>query len=71
MKTKWEIRYNHRSTETATSKAVALNIARWENGGKALSVVEVPDGIYCYRTKEDMRRDDTGARAFAVICPAE
>ena len=33
--------------------------------------VEADDGIYVYATQEDADRDDTGARAFAVICSPE
>jgi hypothetical protein len=67
----YRISYNHRSTETATSKDQALQMVRAEARVSRLALAETSDGIYCYASQEDKDRDDTGARAFAVICTAE
>lgn len=65
---KYQIRYNHTSSVTADSKAAALRTVRREAGVSRLALADVPDGLYCYRTAADKAADDTGARAFAVIC---
>lgn len=33
-----------------------------------LALADATDGLYCYRSAADKAADDTGARAFAVIC---
>jgi hypothetical protein len=73
---KLEIRYNHTSTATANSYAEALEQVRTEAiytikgkfAADEMVSVKVDDGTYIYATQEDADRDDTGARAFAVIC---
>ena len=70
MKINYQIRYNHRSTQTADSYAAALDMVRTEMLPSKETPVEiaVEDGTYIYRNQEDADRDDTGARAYAVIC---
>lgn len=67
---KYQIRYNHTSTQTADSYAAALDMVRTQMLPQKSAPVEItmPDGTYIYRTQEDADRDDTGARAYAVIC---
>lgn len=68
-----EIRYNHRSSQTADSYAAALDKVRSEMLPQKDAPVEIKcdDGTYIYRNQADADRDDTGARAFAVICSPE
>lgn len=68
-----EIRYNHRSTQTADSYAAALDKVRAEMLPQKEAPVEIKcdDGTYIYRDQDAADRDDTGARAFAVICQPE
>lgn len=68
-----QIRYNHRSTQTADSYAAALDKVRAEMLPFVGAPVEIKcdDGTYIYRDQEAADRDDTGARAFAVICQPE
>ena len=70
MKT-YEIRYNHRSTQTATSKEAALRMARKEANTARFVHVQCDDGLYLYRSAEDKERDADGSRAYAVICQPE
>jgi len=67
-KNRYEVRYNHRSTETASSKEQALLMVRTEARVAKLALADATDGLYCYRSAADKAADDTGARAFAVIC---
>ena len=67
----YEIRYNHRSTQTATSKDAALRMARKEANASRLVHVPCDDGLYLYRSTEDRDRDTDGSRAYAVICTPE
>lgn len=73
MTKKYQIRYNSRSSQTATSYASALDLVRTEMLPQKSAPVEIKadDGTYIYRDQEDADRDDTGARAFAVICGPE
>ena len=66
----YQIRYNHRSTETAEDYATALDMVRSEMLPQKEEPIEIKcdDGTYIYRDQEDADRDDTGARAFACIC---
>ena len=64
---KYIIRYRHRSPEFARSLLAARQKARLELGVVALLSVSCDDGIYCYRCRADLRADDTGAGAAAVI----
>lgn len=74
MKT-YSIRYNHTQEDVATSKAAALQIVAdkavqvrgSKTAAKDLVAVEVDDGTYVYLDQASADRDDTGARAFAVI----
>lgn len=65
---KYQIRYKHTSWDQANSIAEAKRAVRIEGRVKRLYTAEVPDGIYCYLSLEDLKRDNTGERAFAVIC---
>lgn len=69
----YRIRYNHTSSDKASSLREALWIVRAKGGGtlKRLRHVRCPDGLYLYTSTEDMHRDDTGARAYAVISPED
>ena len=67
----YEIRYNHRSTQTASSKDAALSMARKEANTSRLVHVQCDDGLYLYRSAEDRDRDTDGSRAYAVICQPE
>lgn len=67
MTTSYTVQFRHHSSEPATSQRQARRIVRRAMGQARMRAVSVPDGIYCYRTAADMRRDDTGERAFAVI----
>ena len=67
----YQIRYQHTSWSSAPTKQEALERVRLEARAPKLHTIEVPDGTYCYKSQEDMDRDDTGARAFAVICGPE
>lgn len=71
---KYTIGYNHRSSEEAASKREAVRAVRREASVqrrvprvRRLSWAECADGLYCWLSGEDKRRDDTGARAFAVV----
>lgn len=68
-----EIRYNHRSTQTADSYAAALAKVRTEMLPQKNAPVEIKcdDGTYIYRDQDSADADDTGAAAFAVICQPE
>lgn len=68
-----EIGYNHRSSQTADSYAAALDKVRSAMLPQKDAPVEIKcdDGTYIYRNQADADRDDTGARAFAVICQRE
>ena len=76
---KLEIRYNHTSTQIAESYAEAMRQVRTEAiytirgrwAADEMVSVEADDGTYIYATQEDADRDETGARAFAVICSPE
>ena len=72
MKNKYRIRYQHTSAQEAGSKRAALMAVRAMMGQRRVFAVSVPDGTYCYRTPADRTQDDSGARAYAVICsPAQ
>ena len=68
---KYEIRYQHTAWGKAPSYDAALRDVRREGRVARLHVVVCPDGAYCYRSQADKDRDDTGERAFAVICRDE
>lgn len=68
---KYQIRYQHTSYSSASSKAEALAAVRREARVTRLAIAEVADGTYCYRSKADKANDDTGTSAFAVICGPE
>lgn len=68
MKTKYQIRYQHTSWAGADTKAAAINAVKAEGRVSRLYTADVPDGLYCYKSQADKDADDTGARAFAVIC---
>lgn len=69
MKTsKYQIRYQHTSWDSADSKSEALRKVRLEARVSRLAIASVPDGDYCYKAVADKNADDTGASAFAVIC---
>lgn len=65
---KYQIRYQHTSWAAATSKEAAIQAVKQEARVSRLYTADTPDGLYCYRSAADKGRDDTGARAFAVIC---
>lgn len=65
---KYQIRYQHTSWTSADSKDAAIRAVRAEARVSRLYTADVPDGIYCYKSQADKDADDTGARAFAVIC---
>lgn len=48
---KYEIRFNHTSARQAGSLVAALRKVRLEAGVSRLHKANVPDGIYCYRSK--------------------
>jgi len=70
---KLEIRYNHRSTQTAENHSAALDLVRAEMLPQQSEPVKITcdDGTYIYRDQASADSDDTGARAFAVICAPE
>ena len=68
MKNKYQIRYNHTSSTTAASKAAALAAVKSEARVSRLYTADVPDGLYRYASQAAKDADDTGARAYAVIC---
>lgn len=53
------------TVEGITSLRDARRIVRQSLG--AYVSTRCPDGIYCYTSREEMRADDTGAKAPAVI----
>lgn len=63
----YTIRYNHTSSTRATSLRDALRIVRAEAGVNRLRHYSGSDGLYLWRTTEDMHRDSDGSRAYAVI----
>lgn len=68
MKNKYQIRYNHTSLAYAESREAAIREVKSEARVQRLYYADVPDGLYCYKSKSDKDDDDTGAAAFAVIC---
>lgn len=44
----------------------AKRIARLSCGGRVYGV-QTSDGLYCYRTPTELRADQTGAKAVAVV----
>jgi hypothetical protein len=50
------------------SKQAAIRAVKTEGRARRLYTADVPDGLYCYPSRADKDRDDSGARAFAVIC---
>lgn len=76
MKTVYQIRYNHTSSETATSKAEALRKVRREaefmlrqwGGAKRLYRDDCDGRLYVYTSAKQKAADPDGSRAFAVIC---
>lgn len=57
------------TVEGIRSERAARRIVR-ESIGRYVSM-RADDGIYCYTSRADMRADDTGARAAAVISTSE
>ena len=68
MSTKYQIRYNHRSTQYAGSMADALRRVRSEAGVSRMARHESADGLYLWKTAAGKKLDLDGSRAFAVIC---
>lgn len=68
MKNKYQIRYQHTSWERADSREAAIAAVKAEARQNRLFYADVPDGLYCYLSRADKLADDTGARAYAVIC---
>jgi hypothetical protein len=68
---KYRIQYQHTSAKTANSMKNALHIVRCEFRKNRIFHVKTPDGVYCYRSRADMKKDDTGAHADAVITKNE
>jgi len=71
---KYEISYNHTSTQTASSYREARLAVRREakiqsmiGTAVRLCSVKCDDGEYLYLSTADLRRDGDGSRAFAVI----
>ena len=71
MKTKYEVRFQGASTLKASSIEQALSFVRKITNANRVYRVTVPDGIYCYASLADLRKDQTGASALAVICKPE
>ena len=69
MKTeKYQIRYQHTSWAKSDTRDAAIRHVKGEARQNRLFYADTPDGLYCYKSKADKDRDETGARAFAVIC---
>ncbi len=70
-----KISYNHRSAEIVDSVDTALDHVRTAMIHSACSAsaademveIETDDGVYCYYDQDAADRDQTGARAFALI----
>lgn len=73
------IRYNHTSSQTASSKAQAIRDVRKEaefmnrmwGGCPRLYREQCEGGLYCYTSAKDKTADPDGSRAFAVISTAD
>lgn len=65
---KYQIRYQHTSWAGADSRDAAIAAVKNEARQNSLYYAQTPDGLYCYRSRADKLADDTGARAYAVIC---
>lgn len=72
------ISFQHTSQMRAESMERARHLVRIEariqkRFGRVhrLRYLDGNDGIYCYTSTEDMRRDPDGSRAFAVISRTE
>ena len=70
-RTSYIVRYSFRSPEKAKSLRAALRNARYTLGVRRLTIVRCADGLYLYRDRASMLRDDTGARAAAVVSAEE
>ncbi len=68
---KYIVRYSFRSPEKATSLRAALTLARYTLGVHRLTIVRCDDGLYLYRNRASMLRDDSGARADAIVSAEE
>ena len=64
---KYQIRYNHRSPETASSLESAKRTVRREARVSRLSYYSGTDAIYCWKSAADQAADADGSRAFATI----
>lgn len=69
--TDYVIRYSFRSPEKAKSLRAALTLARYAIGVRRLTIVRCADGLYLYRDRASMLRDDTGAYAHATVAKEE
>jgi hypothetical protein len=69
--THYLVRYSFRSPEKASSLRAALTLARYAIGVRRLTIVRCADGLYLYRDRASMLRDDTGARAAATVAKEE
>ncbi len=65
---KYQIRYQHRSWVWANSREDAIAAVKAEARQNRLYYADMPDGLYCYLDRAGKLSDDTGARAYAVIC---
>lgn len=65
--TSYVIRYSFRSPEKASSIRAALTMVRSALGVRRLFIVRCADGIFLYRDRASMLRDDTGAYAHASV----
>lgn len=65
------VRYSFRSPEKAKSLRAALTLARYTIGVRRLFIVRCVDGLYLYRDRASMLRDDSGAYAHATISREE
>ena len=65
---KYQIRYQHTAWTSAASLDAAKRAVKSEGRVSRLYYADCADGIYCYLSKEAKDADDTGARAYAVIC---
>lgn len=63
----YRIRYQHTSTQSATSMRAALHSVRQTAHVSRLAHYAASDGLYLWCSRADMARDTDGSRAYAVI----
>jgi hypothetical protein len=68
MNTRYQIRYKYASWSGADNKQAAVEAVRAMGGVRRIYTADTPDGTYCYLSRYAKDADDTGERAYAVIC---